>query len=159
MMLQNQCDHNRSIIWPLANPDINDKFKNIQCLFSKNAHFRPNTLLHGALQLRKWNYLTPFLNILREVRTSFCVIVDFWVDSLRLFVCTEIQRIYCIQILFLKITIMIHVFGWGGGGGLWVHDEFFAFTIVLNWVGAWPHMERRGATTFLVLIFSSQVLK
>ena len=51
MMLQNQCDHKRSIIWPLANPYINDQFKNLQCLFTQNPDFRLNTMLYGVLQL------------------------------------------------------------------------------------------------------------
>ena len=52
IMLQNQCDHDNIILWPLANRYVNDKFKNIHCLFSQYVdNFMLNTLLHGALQL------------------------------------------------------------------------------------------------------------
>ena len=51
MMLGNQCDHNNSIIWPLTDPYMNDKFINIQCLFSQNLNLRLNTMLHGALHV------------------------------------------------------------------------------------------------------------
>ena len=50
-MLRNECGHNNFIPWLLANPHINDQFKNILCLFSQNVNFRLNILLHGALQL------------------------------------------------------------------------------------------------------------
>ena len=50
-MLWNQCHKIYFITWPLANSYINDQFKNMQRLFSRNVNFRLNTLLHGALQL------------------------------------------------------------------------------------------------------------
>ena len=49
-MQRNECDHHNFILWPLANPYINDQSKNIQILFSQNVDFRLNTMLHGALQ-------------------------------------------------------------------------------------------------------------
>ena len=51
MILRNQCYHDNFIIlWPLANPYIHYRLKNIQ-FFSQNANFRLNTMLHGAIQL------------------------------------------------------------------------------------------------------------
>ena len=44
-MLHKQCNHNDFIVWPPANPYMNDQFKNIQGLFSQNVYFRLNTLL------------------------------------------------------------------------------------------------------------------
>ena len=59
-----QCEHDNIIIWPLANPYINDQFKNIHSLFSQNVDFRFNTLLHGALQMVKYAHsLTVLQNI------------------------------------------------------------------------------------------------
>ena len=52
LMLQNQYGRYNIVVWPLANPVINEQFKNIQCLFSQRVDFRLNTLLHGALQLK-----------------------------------------------------------------------------------------------------------
>ena len=51
IMLENQCDYDNIIFWPLALFYINDHFKNIHCLISQNVNFRINTLLHGALQM------------------------------------------------------------------------------------------------------------
>ena len=51
IILQNQCDHDNIILWPLANPYINAHLKDIHRLFSQNVNFTLNTLLHGALQL------------------------------------------------------------------------------------------------------------
>ena len=49
IILRNQCEHNGFIRWPLANPYINDQLKNSHCLFSQNANFILNTILHGTL--------------------------------------------------------------------------------------------------------------
>ena len=40
IVLQNQCDNDYIILWPLADPYINDHFKIIHCLFSQNDKFR-----------------------------------------------------------------------------------------------------------------------
>ena len=50
-MQRSQCDHNNLILWPIANPYINDQLKSIQCLFPKNVNFTLNTLLLGALHM------------------------------------------------------------------------------------------------------------
>ena len=43
MMQRNQRDHNNFLIWPLANPNLNDKFKYIQMTLLSNVNFRLNT--------------------------------------------------------------------------------------------------------------------
>ena len=37
LMLRKQWDHDNIILWQLSNPNINDQFKNIDCLFSKKT--------------------------------------------------------------------------------------------------------------------------
>ena len=52
-MLRNECGHDNFI---LANPHINDQFKNIPCLFSQNVNLILKTLLHGAIHMFRLNY-------------------------------------------------------------------------------------------------------
>ena len=65
-MLRNQYYHDNIIVWPFANPYINDQFQNTRCLFSQNVDFRLNTLLHGALQLLAINE-----NTVKVIRTGY----------------------------------------------------------------------------------------
>ena len=75
-MLQNLCDQFKIIVWPLAYPYINYKFKNNQQHFSQNANFRLNTLLHGTLHMclnldivHRWSH-----NITKMYIQSRCII-------------------------------------------------------------------------------------
>ena len=63
-MLGNQCYHNNFIVWPLANPYINNQYEYMLCQFTQNVDFRLNTMLHGALHMLKLLMLKLVISIL-----------------------------------------------------------------------------------------------